>query len=105
MKLTVRVDVDGMYFSGGACAVVPEMLVQAFAPLRTCSEPVVAAVFGEVYDKSETFRTTVQLRKDATEILANELTKLLLSEMRKMDTHNGYTKTPNEPPAGEGEKG
>lgn len=90
MKLMLRVDVEGRFWDGGAVIQVPEMLVEAFEPLKTTDDPWMAMATGDKLENHDSVRRVIKLREKAAEILAKELTHILLSEMRKRDTSNGY---------------
>lgn len=92
MKLSLRVNVNGMYWNGGACIEVPEMFRQCFEPMKTCDEPMVAMATGDMLAGCEKQRVVMKTREDAAEVLAKELAHLIVSEMQKHDTHNGYEK-------------
>jgi hypothetical protein len=88
MRLSLRVDIDGMYWRGGACMEIPEMFRQCFEPMRSGDVPIFSQLAGEV--SSEEVRMVMKTREDAADILAKELAKMIVSEMKKKDTHNGY---------------
>jgi len=88
MKLILRVDVEGRYWSGGAAVEVPELVCQQFEPMKTCDDRVLAAITGEIC--KEEARVVIKARVDAAKILAGELTEMIMHEMKKNDTHNGY---------------
>lgn len=90
MKLKLRVDVDGMYFNGGAIVEVPEPLAQVFEPLHENDSPIFNCLNGGVATGSYEFRRVMSLRENAAEELSQALTKLILDEMKKRDTKNGY---------------
>ena len=92
--MRLHVDVDGQYWSGGAIVPVPELQQRCFEPLKTCDDGLVALVLGESLKKEET--AVIKTREDAAEILAKELTHIILNQMKKNDTHNGYPKKHHE---------
>ena len=91
MKLQLRVDVDGQYWNGGAIRQVPEFYHQAFEPLKTCDDPTMTYVTGDKLAESEEVRKVMKIREDAAKILAKELTAMILAEMKRHDTNNGYS--------------
>lgn len=91
MKLSLRVDVNGMYWHGGACIEIPEMHRLCFEPMKTCDEPMLRMVTGDI--SNETAKVVMKTREDAADILAKELANMIVSEMKKKDTHNGNAKT------------
>lgn len=91
MDLEITVRARGQHWSGSAGIVVPEPMYWAFEPLKTTDEPVMAFVAGEVMRDSEEVQAKMQIREDAAKYLAEAITKQLLSEMQKADTHNGYS--------------
>lgn len=90
MRLQLRVDVDGMYWSGGAISQIPDLYYQAFEPLKTCDDSIIAYATGENLAGSEEVHRVMKIREDAAEILAGEITRMILAEMKKHDTNNGY---------------
>jgi len=90
MKLQLRADVQGMYFSGGAIVDIPELLTEAFEPLKICDDPMFSAICREPMPHSEEVKMVMKIRENAADILSKELTKLILGEMSKLDTSNGY---------------
>ena len=91
MKLSLRVDVDGLYWNGGACIEIPEMFRECFEPLKTCDDPIVAYATGDTFSY-DVIQNVMKTREDAAEILAKELSIMIVNEMKKHDTHNGYSK-------------
>lgn len=88
MELRINVLVNGIYWDGGASVIVPDLLVESFNPVDKCDDAFIAGIVGgETYESME---RVIKLRKDAAEILSRQLTELLIREMSKNDTHNGY---------------
>lgn len=90
MRIQLRVDVNGMFWTGGAIVEVPELFRECFEPVKTCDEPLVAYAVGEMANDSPEAKRILKTRADAAKILAENLTQMILSEMKKSDTHNGY---------------
>ncbi|MFH1020895.1 MAG: hypothetical protein V1782_09860 [Pseudomonadota bacterium] len=93
MKIRLRVDVDGMYWDGGAVVEIPELFCRQFEPLKTTDDPMFYGapnVSGEISEESA--QVVLKAREDAAEILSTQLTAMIISEMGKNDTHNGYRK-------------
>ena len=90
MKISLRLDVNGMYGDWGAIVEIPELFRQTFAPMKTCDELLVAMATGDMIAESSECRIVMETRKDAAEILAKELARMIVGEMKKGDTHNGY---------------
>jgi len=88
MKINLSVRVDGMYSNFGAGIEIPELYTRCFEPLKTCDDVMVAMATGDVMEDAA--RVIMKTREDAAEILSKELTKLIVSVMKKNDTHNGY---------------
>ena len=61
-----------------------------FEPLKTCDEPMAAVITGDVME--QTAMVVIKARKDAAEVLARELTAVIVAAMERDDTHNGYIK-------------
>jgi hypothetical protein len=87
-EIELTVHVRGRHETVGACVKVPDLLHKAFQPVDFCDEAYVACVVGGVPKDQST--KVVKLREDAAKILAEELTQLLIREMQKYDTSNGY---------------
>ena len=96
MELRITVYACGKHWNGGAAITVPEPMIEAFESLKTCDEPMMAFVAGDIPAKSLENKKVLKIRKDAAKFLSEALTEHLLYEMKKLDTHNGY-KTPNQP--------
>jgi hypothetical protein len=86
MDINVNVRINGHYFSVAAGVKIPEQYEKCFQPLKTCDEPLMAMVTGEKLSGVEVMRT----REDAADVISKELAKILVDEMKKHDTHNGY---------------
>ena len=92
MRIQISINANGMYWRGGASVELDELQSQCFEPLKTCSEPIMAYVAGDKLASSEEVRMVIKTREDAAKILSEELAALIISEMKKNDTHDGYTK-------------
>jgi len=92
MKLHLEVVVQGRFGRGGVTIEIPELIRECFEPLKVSDEPLMAWVGGGVVESSQACRTVLKTRKDAAEILSKNITEMLLAEMGKRDTHNGYGK-------------
>ena len=90
MKLRLRLDVEGMYFNGGAVVEVPELVRQEFEPLNTCDDKMFCAAVGDSLAGSYEVKVKMKAREDAAKILADALARMIVNEMKKNDTHNGY---------------
>ena len=88
IKLTVHVN-EGS-FSAGAGVKIPRVFVEAFEPMKTCDDPIIAYCTGDVLAGSSGVMASMKIREDAAESLAKALTREILSVMNKQDTHNGY---------------
>lgn len=89
MKIRLRIDVDGIYWSGGAIVDVPELKAIAFEPLKSCDRDMPLAT-GDIPADSPAYRKVIKVREDAAKILSEQLTALIIKEMSKNDTRNGY---------------
>jgi len=90
MKLELTVQLKGEYWRGGAMVEIPELLVESFQPMRTTDIPEMTYIAGELIAGSEKSMKVLKLREDAAKILSEHLTRMILDEMSKKDTHNGY---------------
>ncbi len=86
-KLDIMVRVNGRHWDGYAGKEIPELYQECFEPIRTSDESMLMP-FGEISHQEA--RRVLKVRRDAAEILAKELTEMILSEMGKNDTYNGY---------------
>jgi len=66
------------------------MLREAFEPLKTCDDSMIAFATGDTIAGSAHAVRKVELRKDDADILSKEIAKALVSYVQKDDTHNGY---------------
>ena len=88
MDITLCVHIDGQIESVSMCKNLDEMQGQCFAPLNTSDDRLLGAL---AYDATEMeAKIITKTREDAAEIIAKELSVLIVREMRKNDTHNGY---------------
>jgi len=88
MQLSITVSVYGRYARVSASMEIPELIQREFAPCKSCDDPLVAMATGEV--SNEVVQIVMKTRKDAADILAKELSEMIVNEMKKHDTHNGY---------------
>lgn len=95
MDLEVTVRARGRYWNGGAIARVPDPMAKAFEPLKTTDEPLMALLAGDAVAGSYEVREVMNIREDAAEYLSKKIAHMLLGEMRKHDTRNGYAKKEN----------
>jgi len=93
MKLLLRVIAQGRYSSVGAEIEISEMQQKCFEPLRTADDPALAYINGERSAGSAEAKVVMKTRDDAAEIMAKEIARMLVREMKKNDTHNGYKNT------------
>lgn len=90
MRVTIRVDIDGMYSNVSAAIDVTDLQVKCFEPLKTGDDPIVAMTGGEVMQGSQKATEVIRTRLDAADDLAKVLADHIVTEMKKNDTHNGY---------------
>ncbi len=87
MKMMINVRLEHESCPATVCSyVIDDLLVRAWKPIHTTD--LVILSFDATPDKD--IATTIKLREDATEIISRELTKHLMADMKKLDTHNGY---------------
>lgn len=89
-EIELQVNVRGMCRSGGASVKLTDLQTRCFEPLKTCSEPMGALLSGDKIKGSYQEVVVVKTREDAAKILAESLADLIIMEMKKNDTHNGY---------------
>lgn len=92
MRVALKVIVDGNYFTGEVCIEIPELINECFAPLRTCDDSTISYITGDTF-KDEAIKKVIVTRKDAADYLARKLSNMIVSEMNKHDTNNGYPVT------------
>lgn len=92
MELKLTVEASGRHWSGGVCIEVTEPMQYVFEPINTCDDPITAIATGDELPCNESVRQKLGMRKDAAKDLARVITEMLLNEMKKNDTHNGYPK-------------
>lgn len=91
MKISVTARSEsGGYFE--VCASIADVFVEAFEPLKTCDDGVLAMVTLELVPGSVAFERKLKLREDAASKISSALTRMLLEQMQKADTHNGWPK-------------
>lgn len=84
--------VNGMYFHYEAGIEVPDVQRQCFEPLKTNDEPWACVADGGMMAHSGSVNIVMKTREDAADVIAKELAKMIVSSMKKNDTHNGYGK-------------
>jgi len=89
MRIRLTVDIRGRHFDGGAEIEVPHDMLRCFEPVDLCDHPVTAC-FSPNGATNTTFKVVEKTRDDAADILAKELARLIVGEMKKLDTKNGY---------------
>ena len=89
-EIELQVNVRGMCWSGGASVKLDDLQSRCFEPLKTCSEPIGALLSGDKIKGSYQEVMVIKTREDAAKILAESLADLIVKEMSKNDTHNGY---------------
>ena len=90
MKITLCVHVDSQNPTISYCTDMDDVQQRCFAPLNTNDDRLLNWV--AMGDTEAEARMVIKTRKDAAEILAKELSILIVNAMKKNDTHNGYTK-------------
>lgn len=92
MNLRITVHTEGRFCDSAASMTVPDPMVEAFEPLKTCDDSMMAYMSGDVLPESFEYTKKLKLRKNAAEYLAKVIANHLILEMQKNDTHNGYKK-------------
>lgn len=90
MKISLNASVNGRRSNRTVGIDVPELLLEAFEPVRTADDALMCIGNGEMKAGSYSVNKVIKIREDAAEILSSAITQLLLSEMATNDTHNGY---------------
>lgn len=90
MNIQLEVKVTDRFNSYyGVLVVVPDDVhYQCFVPLRECTEVYLAEATAEVTQAEAKIIRVI--RKDAADILARQLSELIVAAMEKDDTLNGY---------------
>ena len=91
-ELTLGVAVNGQYDNAAIKLEIADLFHEAFEPLKTCDDLTMAYITKDKLICSQAVQRVIKLREDTAKILAENLTQLLLEQMKKHDTHNGYPK-------------
>jgi len=90
MEMTIKIDIKGQHYQGGACLNIPELMTRSFSPMKTTDIPELSLHGDEISDDCVEYKSTIKCREDAAQILAKEIADYLVKDMSKLDTHNGY---------------
>lgn len=90
MKLELTVKAIGHHVESFACVNVPEPFIAAFEPLRFCTNPALAYALSETTANSEEAQKILTFRQEAASEIATALSQLIVDEMTKNDTLDGY---------------
>lgn len=93
MRLEIIVHANCEYWRGGAAFVVPEPMYKAFEPMNTCDDEYLSRALNQPMPNSATAKVVMKIREDAAKKISDEITKHLILEMSRSDTHNGYPAT------------
>jgi len=88
MKISLKIRVNGNFWNGGASMEIPELYMQCFEPLKINDDVLMAYAEGGVMEKDA--RIVMKTRENAAEILGRALAEMIVTEMKKNDTLNGY---------------
>jgi len=89
--MDLKVRLTGRYGEWFAGKTIPEELFErTFAPLKTCDDSICAMATGDLIAGSREVAFVMKTRKDAADILAKELSLIIVEAMKQNDTHNGY---------------
>lgn len=88
MKINLTVSINEQFYTGGAGMEVPDILEQAFEPLKVTDDRLLATVLNE--KTMDEARIVLRFRENAAKELAEAMASLILDEMRKNDTLDGY---------------
>ena len=69
---------------------IDPIMYKAFEPLRLCDDPLVRIATREIAPNSEECQVVIKMRKDAAEYLSRQIADMILAEIVKHDTVNGY---------------
>ena len=92
MRLRVTVNADGQYFNGGAEIVISDPMSKCFEPMKAGDAGVFSALAGDLCEAE--CKVVMKTREDAADYIAKHIAELLVDEMKKNDTHNGYAINP-----------
>ena len=90
MKVSLIVNVGGFLGEHGASIEVPDSMIAAFEPIKTTDDPMFYFLNGEKIAGSQEVKTALKFREDSADRLAQFLSNLIIDQMKKNDTHNGY---------------
>lgn len=90
MEIKLHVTVDGMHYRGSFGTTVPELLEEAWRPKDKCDDPVIRYCAGPGSASEDEMIIVMKMREDAAEVLAKQITALIVESMRQKDTTNGY---------------
>jgi hypothetical protein len=80
---------DGTFHSSTK---LPNAFIEAFEPMRTCDDRRLAMATAELVPGDAAYMRKRKLREDIAQYLSTALTRMLLEQMRRADTHNGWPK-------------
>lgn len=90
MEINIAVRARGQLWSGGVSVDIAEPFVFAWETLKMCDDSLMAPITGEVMPTSIEAKKILKFRKETAKELAEEITRLLVCDMYKHDTLNGY---------------
>jgi hypothetical protein len=90
VRLHITVTAVDHFHNVGAAIEVPDIYKEAFRPFKTTESPILSICLNEPMPNSEIARRVLTLRKQAAKELSEHIAEILLKEMAKADTLNGY---------------
>lgn len=89
MRLRISVNADGRYFNGGTEIEISDPMSKCFEPMKSGDAGIFSVIAGDL--STEKVEVVMKTREDAAEYIAGILAEALVNEMKKNDTHNGYS--------------
>ena len=91
-EIVISGKIAGPFDNFFAACEVPALMYEAFEPMKSTDEPLLAFALGEHLAGSKTMHGVIKIREDAARILAEELATMLVAAMASRDLKNGYKK-------------
>ncbi len=86
--MDINISLNGRYGNFVAGMKIPELYYQCFESFASGDVPMISAINKEASNAEVGIK--MELRKDAADIIAKEISRFLVDSMKSNDTHNGY---------------